>query len=343
MSSRSILGLIYVMQGLRELGEDAGDVLARHGLDPDKLDPATRISREREMQIYVDLVQRLRDPLTGLKVGNHFGLGGYGPLVMLFMTAKDAYDAVQLGVRYQKLTFLYSELSFQPGERVSALVLKPMPMPSAAFRFRVDGEISGTYKLVRDLQAAFGGHIVPERVDMPYLQPPEAAAYAAHFGCPVHFDQGVARLWFRNDYLHVRFPTADPLAHAMYRSQCDRLLVEQASQGERLSDRVTQHLQMFVERFPSTPEVARAFDLSERSLRRRLQEEGTSFRALVNEVKMQKAQQMLEHTQQSVEHIAQQLGYAEAAAFIHAFSRWTGSSPAAYRAAMKRAAACAGG
>jgi AraC-like DNA-binding protein len=118
--------------------------------------------------------------------------------------------------------------------------------------------------------------------------------------------------------------------------------VEQAPQGERLSERVTQHLQMFVERFPSTPEVARAFDLSERSLRRRLQEEGTSFRALVNEVKMQKAQQWLEHTPQSVEHIAQQLGYAEAAAFIHAFSRWTGSSPAAYRAAMKRAAASPG-
>lgn len=336
MASRPILGLIYMIQGLRELGEDPREILVKHGLDIDKLDPNTRIDRERELQIYVEISKTLRDPLAGLKLGNYFGLGGYGPLVMLFMTCNNAYEAFQLGLRYQKLTYLYSELAFEPGENLSALILRPMPMPPAAFRFRVDGEVSGTYKLVRDLQAAFGANMQPESIDMPYPQPPEAAAYAAHFGCPVRFGQSEARLWMRNEHLQFRFPTADPVAHAMYRAQCDQLLHDQQASGDRLSDRITTHLQMFIEHYPKTEDVARSFDLSERSMRRRLQEEGTSFRELMTAVRMQKAQQLLQQSQLPIERVAQQLGYAEAAAFIHAFVRWAGCSPSAYRARQKK-------
>ncbi|MDQ8037618.1 MAG: helix-turn-helix domain-containing protein, partial [Pedobacter sp.] len=71
--------------------------------------------------------------------------------------------------------------------------------------------------------------------------------------------------------------------------------------------------------------------IPERSLRRQLSQQGHSFRALLDEVKQQKAEALLQDRRLSVEAIAQQLGYAESAAFIHAFQRWTGSTPAAFR------------
>lgn len=175
MSTRSILGLIYMVQGLQQLGHDPEPILQRHGLSLAQLDPTTRIERSRELRIYADLSGSMQDPLIGLKLGGFYGLAGYGPLVMLLMTCATAYEALQVGVKYQRLTYLYGTLRLEPGEHMSALILDPMTMGHKAFRFRVDGEVAGTFKLVKDMQATMGLNLKPERVDMPYPKPPEAA------------------------------------------------------------------------------------------------------------------------------------------------------------------------
>lgn len=332
MSSRSILGLINAVQGLRELGEDPAPVLLHHGIDIDKIDPSTRIDRNRELRMYTEIAETLRDPTAGLKLGMKFGIASYGPLVMLLVTCANAYESFQVGVKYQQLTYLYSTLSFEPGQGESAVVLTPMPMPPRAFRLRMDGEMSGTYKLLRDMQTTLGLDIQAERVDMPYPAPPEARTYEEHFGCPVRFDQTAGRIWMRNEHLQLRFPTADPAAHVMYRSLCDQQLAAQRATLDTLAERVVSHLEIFTETYPSAADVARSFDLSERTFRRQLQDEGTNFRALLGEARYRKAQQLLRQTTLSVDAIAAQLGYAESAAFIRAFKEWSGTTPAAYRA-----------
>ena len=331
MSTRSILGLIYMVQGLKQMGEDPEPVLARHGLSLAQLDPSTRIERSREMRIYADLADTIQDPLVGLRLGGFYGLAGYGPLIMLLMTCATAYEAFQVGIRYQDLTYLFGTLRFEPGDKLSALVLKPMPMTPRAFRFRVDGEVSGTYKLVRDMQVTMGVDIHAERIDMPYPRPPEAPDYEAYFGCPVRFGETEARFWLRNEHLQLRLPSADPNAHAMYRAMCDQQLVAQATSTETLAERVLTHLGLFSGSYPGAEEVARALGLSERSLRRALSEESQSFRDLLAEARYTKAQHLLRHTTLPIEAIAQQLGYAESAAFIHAFQRWASMTPTAFR------------
>jgi AraC-like DNA-binding protein len=331
MSTRSILGLIYMVQGLKQLGEDPEPVLQRHGLRLDQLDPGTRIERARELRLYADLAEGLHDPLVGLRLGGFYGLAGYGPLVMLLMTCANAWEAFQLGIRYQKITYLFGTLRMEPGERQSALILTPMPMTPQAFRFRVDGEVSGTYKMVRDMQASLGLDIRAERIDMPYPRPPEAAAYEAYFGCPVRFGEHEARFWLRNEHLQIRFPTADASGHALYRSMCEQQLQAQAQTDDTLAERVLAHLGLFSGDFPGIEAVARSFEMSERSLRRALREEGHGFRDLLAQARYAKARHLLQHSSQPVEAIAQQLGYAESAAFIHAFQRWAGMSPAAWR------------
>lgn len=331
MSTRSILGLIYMVQGLQQLGHDPEPILQRHGLSLAQLDPTTRIERSRELRIYADMSDSMLDPLIGLKLGGFYGLAGYGPLVMLLMTCATAYEALQVGVKYQRLTYLYGTLRLEPGEHMSALILDPMTMGHKAFRFRVDGEVAGTFKMVKDMQATMGLNLKPERVDMPYPKPPEAAAYEAHFGCPVRFGEHEARFWLRNEYLQYKLPTADANAQAMYRTLCDQQLKAQEISTETLADLVLAHLGMFNAHFPSAEEVARSFDMSERSLRRQLSEEGQSFRDLLAEARYAKARDLLRQTDLPIEEIASQIGYAESAAFIHAFRRWAGQSPRAYR------------
>lgn len=337
MSTRSILGVLYILRGLRELGEDISPVLDRYGIDLDKVDPTARIARSLELKILVEIAEILKDPLAGLKVGTFFGFAGYGPLTMLLMTCANAYDALQTGIRYQELTFLFGHLSLEPGEKQSALVLRPLVLPDKAYRFRVDGEMSGTYKLIRDMQQALGVDMHALKVEIPYPRPADAAAYEAHYNCPVEFGNGPdIRFWISNTALQLRFPTADPTAHAMYTTLCDQQLVSQRNDMELLTDKVLSHLDLFSMRFPCAAEVASAFDLSERTFRRQLSEEQTSFRELLDQVRFRKAQLLLKDSVQPVEAIALHLGYAESAAFIHAFQRWSGTTPAAFRNSARK-------
>lgn len=333
MTTRSVLGLLYTLRGLRELGEDPDAVLARHGLDLDKLDPATQIDRALELRIHVEVAERLKDPLAGLKTGPFFGFAGYGPLSMLLMTCANAGEAIRLGVHYQRLTYLYSTLSFDQGQPLSTVVLTPLPLPRKAFRYRIDGEVSGTYKLIRDIQASIGVNIKPERIDLPYPRPAEAAQYQIHFGCPVRFGQSVARLWMRSELLSLKFPSHDAAAHQLYRQLCDQQLLKQQEGVGNLTERVTLHLGLFTDCFPSAERMAGILGQSERSFRRRLAEEGSNYRDLVQQARFERARHLLLDTRQTVEAIAGQLGYAEPAAFIHAFQRWAGVSPQAFRQA----------
>ena len=87
---------------------------------------------------------------------------------------------------------------------------------------------------------------------------------------------------------------------------------------------------------PSMVAVAAALGVGERSLRRRLATEGTSFQELLDEVREALALQLLETGVLSVEDVALRLGYAEASTFIVAFRRWRGTTPTAYTGSAAR-------
>jgi AraC-like DNA-binding protein len=72
-------------------------------------------------------------------------------------------------------------------------------------------------------------------------------------------------------------------------------------------------------------------NLSERSLRRRLAGESTSYRQILDQVRETLARAYLSDTDLRVEDIAERLGYSDAANFSHAFRRWTGTAPGRYR------------
>jgi AraC-like DNA-binding protein len=68
-----------------------------------------------------------------------------------------------------------------------------------------------------------------------------------------------------------------------------------------------------------------------RTLRRRLDDEGTSYRELVEEVRQTLAQELLKTAGMKMEEVAERLGYSDATSFAHAFRRWKGRSPSELR------------
>ena len=80
-------------------------------------------------------------------------------------------------------------------------------------------------------------------------------------------------------------------------------------------------------RMPGQEQVAAALDVSVRTLRRQLDAEGTSFRAVVDQTREDLAEELLATAGCTVAQVARRLGYAEASSFVHAFRRWKGVSP----------------
>jgi AraC-like DNA-binding protein len=103
---------------------------------------------------------------------------------------------------------------------------------------------------------------------------------------------------------------------------------------ERLSTKITAHLlaNSYLG-LPTLDELAANFHVSSRSLQRRLQEEGTSYQDVADEVRKSLALHYLQSRSHPLKEVSYMLGYNELSAFSRAFKRWTGSSPARYQAA----------
>lgn len=331
MSKRAILGFIMTLQALRNLGADLACLPQKYGIDLDNLLPDGEIERTLELRIYADVLATLDDELAGLKIGRTMSLAGYGPLIMLLMTCRTVWDAFNTGIRYQQLTYLFGELRLEPGEKESILYLRPTQLPPGTRRFLIDRDLSGTYQLIRDIQTSLGLNANALRVGLPYPRPKDSQSYEERFGCPVEFGARESYAVLPSEYLAVPFPAANKTAHELYVRQCDAMLQQRSRAPSCLSEQVRDYLHLFSDSFPGVAEAAATFGLPERSFRRRLSDENSRFRSLLDEVRYSKARQMLRQTDLPVERIAHKLGYAESAAFIHAFQRWNGQTPAGYR------------
>ncbi|MCG8392614.1 MAG: AraC family transcriptional regulator [Pseudomonadales bacterium] len=332
MSARSILALIYTIELLEtEKGIDCGPVLARHGLDRDKLDPNSEIGRDRELLILTELLPRVDDPMLGFEMGSRFGFAGYGQLAMLLMTSKTAFQGFQFGVKYQALTYLYGEIALVPGEQTTALELYPMQLPPEVSRTLIDRDMVGTFKLVNDIQTQLNLDLKPVEVWMPYPRPANAVVFEDYFGCPIRYDQPHCKAAIRNEDMAIRLPGYNKMAQDMYREQCDAMLARREQPTDHLADRVAAYLSLFVRTFPTAEQVAQAFGIPERSFRRQLGKENRPFQGILDTVREEKAKRYLGDSERSVADIAELLGYSESAAFVRAFERWTGVTPARHR------------
>ena len=135
--------------------------------------------------------------------------------------------------------------------------------------------------------------------------------------------------------MHEVLALAGPEALKMLASACERELRKlEASKG--LAGQVRELLHQLHDPGAGMKAVARALKMTERTLRRRLAQEGTSFSAIADEVKYSVATQHLQGSRASVDEIAELAGFSDAANFRRAFIRWTRMSPAQFRSRQQR-------
>ncbi len=160
-----------------------------------------------------------------------------------------------------------------------------------------------------------------------------ADEYEQVLGCPVRFERDRTGLRFDDEALEAPARDHDPNLFRLLESHAARVLAETpaaATLRERVRNAVVQRLR---DGEPGIGNIAEALAMSERSLQRKLQTEGVSFRDVVDEARHKLALVYLGDVSLSMTDVACLLGYAEGAAFTRAFKRWTGRAPSQFRSA----------
>ncbi|MGX5698057.1 AraC family transcriptional regulator ligand-binding domain-containing protein [Acinetobacter kookii] len=331
---RSILGLMYLIQGMRKAGIDVDPKLQSIGLRADALDPSSIIHPGLEWDVLKVIGQDVA-PEKGLFIGQHYALAGYGPLLMLLVSSENIRTALEQGIRYQTLTHLTGVLSLKYKAQKVALCYAPEDLNSKLGLLRAQCEISGTYKFIQDLYKMMGLSIPRMHIELPFAQPENQQAldiYQEYYGAELQFAAESAEFWFDDAVLDVQIPSADKMTFNLYESKCiaelERLKGDESVPA--LVQRVQDYLELQEGGMPSMAETAQALQIPERTLRHQLQQVQSSYKQIREQLIKDKALRLMEYKEYSIEMIAELLGYSEPAAFNHAFKRWFGHSPRQY-------------
>ena len=164
----------------------------------------------------------------------------------------------------------------------------------------------------------------------PHSAPADLGPYERLFRCPVRFSAPFAGLTVPAWVLDVPLPQADAvLAEILLNHAQERIAkLPRPGLGHRVQELIVEGLS--TGEFSAT-HVAKRMHMSSRTLQRRLEQEGVSFREVVDEVRRQLALRHLMDKHIAVNEVAFLLGFATPNAFHKAFKRWTGTTASTYR------------
>ncbi|MDO7896695.1 AraC family transcriptional regulator [Pseudomonas citrulli] len=316
-----------VLNAFKHDGLPSDALLAGSGISTADLSRAdTRITTNQEMQVCANAVALKRD--IGLELGRDMHVSSYGMLGYALLTSATLGDALRLALHYPALLGTLFELNLEDaGDDVWLCASDYRENPALAV-FNAEFCMVSLKVICNDLL----GHPLPLRAArFEHSAPDYQARYGAHFDCPVHFDSRDNGFAFDRQWLGQPLPLADPITHHAMAERCRRQNTEFTGRQAWLA-RIRQLLGAQLDAAPGLESLAEQMNCSARTLRRHLKELGCSYQELLDELRFERAKQMLWEDQLPIYRIAELLGFSETASFRHAFVRWSGVAPSQFRA-----------
>lgn len=328
MPTASVLAAMSraVLDAAATLGADVPALVAEVGFDPAVLDDADgRVPLVQHLRMW-ELLSARGD---GVEIGARLGPAAMGVVGYACAHRATVRDALAFQQRMAAVVHRDAVPALEvQGDRV--VFARPISPPFAALREPVYAQAAA---IVATMQALTGRPLRASFVRFPLPRPGEPAALERHFACALAWGTSRLEVGFDAAMLDLPLPRRDPRLFGYLARRAEELrarLPDDAAWAERARSEVGA---LLVEGEPRLAQVAQRLGVSERTLHRRLDEEGTGFAALVDEARRARALLLLEDRALSASEIAFLLGYTEPAPFFRAFKRWTGATPAAYRRA----------
>ncbi|NBF09974.1 AraC family transcriptional regulator [Pseudomonas sp. Fl4BN1] len=317
----------------REKGLSAARLLAGCGLSLEQLqDPNSLLSAAQELRLVSNLLTLLGYPRgLGYEVGARYHFSSYGLFGYGLISSATPADALSLALRFLPLTYAFASISYrlEPGLGVLSFV-EPQVADSSVREFLLQRDMAAAAVLMKeivgpDFRLTRFTRSTACPVERPVGESEQILGLAPEYRADSH---GLA---FDQRFLSRPLPQANPLTVSMCEQMCVQLLERrQAHQGAAAL--VRQHLDVLPAGcVPDLLSMARLSRTSVRTLKRRLQDEGTSYRQLLAQQRSARALELLGNPGLNLTQIAERLGFSDLSSFSQSFKRWFGVPPSAYR------------
>jgi len=317
------------------LGVDPDAVLRAAGVQRRFVDePALLIPWPELERLLVAAEQLTKDPYLGLHAGStvtvaHFG-GLAGHYIVSQPTNRDAIRVGWLEMGMVSTNVARAELIPHPAKNEVTLFGIRTPLKSRPMvRHILDMYLMFSFAGLR-LMYNMDWHPLEVQLDGEPGVP--LAEYEVQLGCPVRTGGEGSHMSLLSAILDISRTDSDPLLLAVLRPHFENhLLALKANRAVTLWIRNWLFSTLGTGRNPSLRDAAKIIGQSVRTLQANLSKEGTTFRAILDNLRQEMALISLSTTALTVDEIAETMGYSEASAFDHAFRRWTGVSPSIWR------------
>jgi len=308
-------------------GLDTHALMEECNIDPKLLtDPNARFRMEQVNAFYQRVAGMIDDPNFGLQAARFWHPSQMGALGYAWLTSETLLAAFRRYSRFIKIVSDVVQLEIIEDDDQLSLDTRFL-QEEASQKYRIDGAMA---TLMAMIQSNAGPDFHPKSVSFIFGPPQDTAPYYALFQCPVIFNAPTNRFTITQEDAHAPRSCSNTQLALLH----DQFMLEYVAKldkeniVERVKVAVTQEL---ASGNISDALIAKKLFLTERTLQRRLQENGTTFKKLLTEVRIALADNYIRDSKLSLNEISFLLGFSELSSFSRAFKNWTGSSPRDYR------------
>lgn len=311
-----------------EQGLPAEAILAGTRLDVATLNNIeTRVSFDELITVWRNIADNHTDPLIALKAGQSIHISTYGIYGYVLLCAGSIRRGIESAIRYHELVMPTTDMSLQVIADRAHFRFEDRIGEDDLLQFNLELQISLVHSILLD---TVGQAFRLNRVHFSFPGPQDIEPYSRLFNCEVVFNQRYTEMIFDAELLDRRMPQCNLVTEELVRARCEALIAE-LTLNEDFLNRLRAYIRANITRLPGSEEIARQFSITSRTLRRRLMAVGTSFQAIVDQIKKEQALILLLDTDLTIDVIAERLGFSDAANFRRAFKRWTNSTPGEIR------------
>jgi len=318
-----------VCDRLRDAGIDPAPVMSRAGLTVEEVkDPRRRVDATTQVMVLELAAEELQDDCFGFRLAKSFELGKIGLLYYVMASSERLADALQNAQRYCAINNEGVRLRMS-SERGFAIGVEYLNVDRLADRHHMEFWLVTLVRICRTLTSS---RIAPKQIKLRHSRPETPPDIRSHLGCEVDFAADRDEILFPASIGALPVVGADFHLNRLLLQYADEALAGRASRRAGVRSRVEGEIaQMLPHGNASALKVASRLGMSHRTLARALSAEGVTFSAVLEMLRQALAKRYLQERELPISEIAWLLGYREVSSFTHAFVRWTGLTPKAFR------------
>jgi len=313
-------------------GDSAGlQALERHGIGLAAFaDPDTRVPHSVVMELLEHSLQRTGDRDLGLRAGERLEDADLGLLAHVVRTCKTLRRGIMCSARYSSLVNEAATASLHESSDVAVWrwwLNDDVPQLPASNDFVVASTLTGWRRMTGVVDLAAEVHLMHDKAT-------SKAGYERVFRCPIKLGMPQNAIVLRREALDLPLVGASEGMHVAFNRYADEVM-QRLRKDDSITARVREAILLELSHGdPAMGIVARKLAMSVATLRRRLEEEGTSHRELLLRVRSELAKRYLGDPSLTITEVAYLLGFSHVTAFYKAFRRWMGSelTPGDFRA-----------